>query len=321
MYADADVREAELEMDVQSSATGERIEAYDLTSKKAAIRGGVPGLDIVGERFAASFRRTLSSALRQTCEIHAVSTEAIKFADFILQVPRPTGLFVFQMYPLPGGSAVVIDGQLLMALVDSMCGGIEGDLKGHPKNLDRDLTHLELRLLTRLAAPMAEDLEHAWRPLASVRPEFSQIVVRPELSRLAEDPESVLFSVFEIQMGDFRSPMGIILPMPTIEPIKERLVNVSHVPVHIRGAAGGPQMVDHLSEVDVDLSVELGRSSIDVRRLMSLAVGDILRLDTSAESSLLATVEGEAKFLGQPEAAGSSLTFKIEQRLDEKRSS
>jgi flagellar motor switch protein FliM len=319
MYADAVVREPELEMDVQSSTTSGPVEAYDLTSKRS-LRGGVPGLDIVGERFAASFRRTLSSALRQTCEIHAVSTEAIKFADFILQVPRPTGLFVFQMHPLPGGSAIVIDGHLLMALVDSMCGGIEPDLNGYPKNLDRDLTHLELRLLTRLAAPMGEDLENAWRPLASVRPEFTQIVVRPELSHLADDPESVLFSVFEIQVGDFRSPMGIILPMPTIEPIKERLVNVSHVPVHIRGSAGGAQIVDHLPEVDVELSVELGRSSIDVRRLMSLAVGDILRLDTSSDAPLTATVEGEAKFLGQPEAVGSSLTFKIEQRLDDKRS-
>jgi len=294
------------------------LETYDLTSKRASIRGGVPGLDIVGERFAASFRRTLSSALRQACEIHAVSTEAIKFADFILQVPRPTGLFVFQMHPLPGGCAVVIDGHLLMAMVDAMCGGIENNFDGDSQNLDRDLTHLELRLLQRMAAPMAEDLAHAWRPITNVRPEFSQIVVRPELSHLADDPESVLFSVFEIQVGDFRSPMGIILPMPTIEPIKERLVNVSQVPAHIRGGAGGAQIVDHLNEINVDVCVELGRTSINVRDLMNMAVGDILRLDTRSDAPMVATVEGEPKFMGQPEAVGSTLSFKIAQRLDTK---
>ena len=315
---DESAQQPAIDLSAPSLLPGAQIEPYDLTSKRAAIRGGVPGLDIVGERFATSFRRTLSSALRQTCEIQAVSTEAIKFADFILQVPRPTGLFVFQMFPLPGGCAVVIDGHLLMALVDAMCGGKEHDLQSQPEVPDRDLTHLELRLLKRLAGPMSEDLAHAWRPLANIRPDFSQIVVRPELSHLADDPESVLFSVFEIQVGSFRSPLGIILPMPTIEPIKERLVNVSHVPVHVRGVAGGAKISDHLPEVSVELCVELGRTSIDVRRLLQLVKGDVLRLDTRSDAPLVATVEGEAKFLGQPEAEGSSLAFKIEQRFDHK---
>lgn len=291
------------------------VEAYDLTSKRAAMRGGMAGLEIVGERFCTAFRRTLSSALRRACEIQAVSTEVIKFADFILQVPRPTGLFVYQLQPLPGGCAVVIDGHLLLALVDAMCGGPEKDLNESAQGPERDLTQIELRLLRRLAGPMGEDLSQAWRPLARLRPEFTQIVTRPELSHLADDPESVLFSVFEIQIGEFRSPMGIILPTPTIEPIKERLMNVSQVPGHVRGGSGGAQIIDHLPEVSVDISVELGRAEIDVRRLLSMREGDILRLNTRAEAPLQATVEGTPKFTGQPEAVGSTLIFRIDQRL------
>ncbi len=293
----------------------EKLEPYDLTSKRAAMRGGMPGLDIVGERFCKAFRRTLSSALRRTCEIQAVSTEVIKFADFILQVPRPTGLFVFQLKPLPGGCAVVVDGHLLLAMIDAMCGGGERDLGETSEGPERDLTQIELRLLGRLAGPMTEDLDQAWRPLARLRPEFSQIVTRPELSHLADDPESVLFSVFEIQIGEFRSPMGIILPMPTIEPIKERLTNVSQVPGHVRGGSGGAQIIDHLPGVEVEVDVELGRAQIDVRQLLGLSEGDILRLDTRADAPLVAAVEGEVKFLGQPEAVGNTLSFKVERRL------
>lgn len=287
--------------------------SYDLTGKRSR-QGGLPGLEIIAERFAVSFRRTLSSALRQSCDLRPISTEVILFSDFVLQVPRPTGLFVFQMNPLPGGCAVVIDGHLLLALVDALCGGGNIDLENSPQMTERDLTTVEHRLLRRLAQPMCDDLRHAWEPIAALRPEFGQIVVRPELSHLADDPESVLFSVFEIQVGNFSSPLGIILPMPTVEPIKDRLLRVSHVPGHVRGK-GGTGLAEHIPDIEVELSVELGRTSIDVRKLLSLKEGDVLRLDTGSEAPLRATIEGETKFLGTPDVSGSILVFTIEERV------
>lgn len=292
------------------------VENYDLTGKSHALRGGMPGLNIVCERFAASFRRTLSSSLRQMCDIQPVNTEVIKFSDFILQVPRPTGLFVFQLSPLPGGCAVVVDGHLLMVMVDAMCGGFEKEMDGPPPSAERDLTHIELRLLQRLAPSMAEDLSHAWEPLAHIEPEFSRIVVRPELSHLADDPESILFSVFEIQIGQFTSPLGLILPTPTIEPIKERLLRVSHVPGHVRGGKGGSRIAEHLPNIELEVSVELGRSEIDISSLLSLAEGDVLRLDTSSDAPLRAMVEDQCKFYGHPDTSGSTLIFTIDQRVE-----
>ncbi len=292
---------------------GADVESYDLTGKSRAMRGGMPGLEIFGERFSISFRRTLSSALRQTCELRPVSTEVIKFADFILQVPRPTGLFVFQLEPLPGGCAVVIDGQLLMALVDSMCGGGEKDLEENAPQAERDLTNVELRLLRRMAQPLTEDISYAWEPLASLKASFDQIVVRPELSHLADEPESILFSVFEVSVGGFKSPLGVLIPMSTIEPIKERLMRVSHVPGHVRGGRGS-RVAEHLPEIDVDVCVELGRAEVDVRTLMGLNVGDVLRLDSNAEAPLVATVEDKVKFRGSPDAAGSTLVFVVGER-------
>lgn len=314
-------REALAESGMQPSGVLHRnptgdLEAYDLTGRSHAVRGGMPGLSIICERFASAFRRTLSSAIRQTCDIQPVNTEVIKFSDFILQVPRPTGLFVFQLPPLPGGCAVVIDGHLLTHLVDAMCGGQTGDLEAPAQPVERDLTHIELRLLRRLAPSMAEDLTYAWTPLATVDPEFSRIVVRPELSHLADDPEAILFSVFEIQIGRFSSPLGIILPTPTIEPIKERLLRVSHVPGHVRGGKGGSRVIEHLPEVEVEMSIELGRTEIDVSTLMNLSEGDVLRLDTNADAPLRAIIEDHCKFYGQPDASGSTLVFTIDQRAE-----
>ena len=287
--------------------------SYDLTDKRAQS-DGLPGLEIVSERFAVTLRRTLSSALRQSTEVKPMSTEVILFRDFVQQVPRPTGLFVFQMEPLPGGCAVVVDGHLLLGLVDSLCGGGNSDLTKGPRMTDRDLTQVEHRLLHRLAQPMSEDLAHAWAPIKDLQPRFDKIVVRPELSHLADDAEAVLFSVFEIQVGSFTSPLGILMPMPTVEPIKDRLMRVSHVPGNVRGQSGA-RLSEHIPDVHVELCVEFGRCEIDVRRLLSLEEGQVLRLDTGANMPLRATVEGEAKFLGTPDVSGSTLTFTINQRV------
>ncbi len=300
---------------IAAERPGVRVEPCDLTRRPTTIQAGFPGLDIVSERFAASFRRTLSSALRQSCDIQAIGTDSIKFSDFVLQVPRPTGLFVFQMAPLPGGCAVVTDGHLLLALVDAMCGGAERGLDAQPEGDERELTHLELRLLHRLARPMGEDLAEGWRPLASLRPEFTQLVVRPELCQLADDAEAAFFSVFEIQSGRYRSPLGLLTPASAVEPLKERLLHVSRMPAHARHTTGG-QIAEHLPEVEVEVCVELGRAHIDLRTLLNLAEGDVLRLDARADAPLVATIEGEPKFTGRPEASGSALDFKIEARRD-----
>ena len=295
----------------------DKVESYDLTQSRN-MSGGMPGLEIIGERFAASFKRTLATTLRQACDIQALSIELITFRDFILQVPRPTGLFVFQLPPLPGGCAVVIDGHLLLSLVDAFCGGPETKLDNSEAPIERELTKIELTLLNRLAKPMLSNLAHAWEPILPLEPDFSQIVIRPELSRLADEPETVIFAVFEIVLGKFRSPMGIILPMSTIEPVRERLMRVSHVPGHVRSSQPGQRLIEHLPEINLDLDIELGRTSIDVRTLLALKEGDILRLENRSDQPILATIEGKPKFRGTPESSGSAMTFQITDIIDPK---
>lgn len=294
----------------KTADTNAEVENYDLTQSRN-MSGGMPGLEIIGERFAASFKRTLATSLRQACDIQALSIELITFRDFILQVPRPTGLFVFQLPPLPGGCAIVIDGHLLLSLVDALCGGPETSFDASGSPMERELTRIELMLLNRLAKPMLSNLAHAWEPIMRLQPDFSQIVIRPELSRLADEPETVVFAVFEIAMGKFRSPMGIILPMSTIEPVRERLMRVSHVPGHVRSSQPGQRLVEHLPEIDIDMDIELGRTSIDVRTLLALKEGDILRLENRSDMPILATIEGKPKYRGTPESSGSVMTFQI----------
>ena len=79
---------------------------YDLTSQDRIIRGRMPTLEIIHDRFVRMFRLTLSSALRKVVDISVRSTELIKFGEFLKTLPVPSSLNLFRMNPLDRKSVV-----------------------------------------------------------------------------------------------------------------------------------------------------------------------------------------------------------------------
>ena len=61
---------------------------FDLTAQDRIIRGRMPTLEIIHDRFVRLFRLTLSNALRKVVDISVRSTELIKFGEFLKTLLR-----------------------------------------------------------------------------------------------------------------------------------------------------------------------------------------------------------------------------------------
>ena len=83
------VTDGEIETEAEYVADDSGIVPYDLTSQERIIRGRMPTLDIINQRFSRLFRNALSSALRKVLDISAVSTDTVKFGEFIKSLPVP----------------------------------------------------------------------------------------------------------------------------------------------------------------------------------------------------------------------------------------
>ena len=103
-------------------ADGEAV-AYDLGSQDRIIRGRMPTLDMVNERFVRSLRISMFNMLRRSADINIVGVKMVKFSEYVRGLYMPTNLNLIQIKPLRGTGLFVIDPKLVFATVDNFFGG------------------------------------------------------------------------------------------------------------------------------------------------------------------------------------------------------
>ena len=113
------------EKDDEEEYDPEEIVSFDLTAQDRIIRGRMPTLEIIHDRFVRLFRLTLSNALRRVVDINVRSTELIKFGEFIKTLPVPTSMNLFRMTPLRGNAMMVFETRLVFTLVEMFFGEVE----------------------------------------------------------------------------------------------------------------------------------------------------------------------------------------------------
>ena len=97
--------------------------AFDLANQDRIIRGRMPVLEIVNDRFARLCTNALSNAVRKRVELNPISIDMTKFGEFIRSLPVPTSINIFKMDPLRGNAIMVVDSRLVFALVENIFGG------------------------------------------------------------------------------------------------------------------------------------------------------------------------------------------------------
>ena len=198
----------------------EEVISFDLTAQDRIIRGRMPTLEIIHDRFVRLFRLTLSNTLRRVVDINVRSTELIKFGEFIKTLDVPTSMNLFRMTPLRGYSMIVFETRLVFSLIEMFFGG---SVEIEAKTEGRDFTEIESRMIKRVIISGLEDLQTSWRPVFPVQINYSRTEVNPQFVSIVPHSEIVIVVTFDVEIG--RSPMAITICVPysMIEPIRTRL--------------------------------------------------------------------------------------------------
>lgn len=274
---------------------GEDIIPYDLTSQDRIIRGRMPTLEIIHDRFVRMFRLTLSSALRKVVDISVRSTELIKFGEFLKTLPVPSSLNLFRMNPLRGNAIMVIETRLVFTLIDLFFGGT-GELE--VKAEGRDFSAIEQRMIKRVVISALEDLQTSWRPVFPVQITYTRSEVNPQFVAIVPHSEVVVVVTFDVEMG--RAPMSITLCIPysMIEPIRAKLNAGFQSDQNEVDTTWLNRFRTNLQMAKIDAVVELGRAELSVKKFLELKPGDIVPLNQEVDKPLAVSVEGIVKFRG-----------------------
>ncbi len=296
----AAVSEGEIETSETGSGGGPKddrvVVVYDLTSQDRIIRGRLPQLDVIYEKFMRAFRVSLSSALRKIASLNHASTDFLKFGEFINTLPMPTCMSVLRFSTLRGSALFVIESKLAYALVDSFFGG---DDRPYSKVEGKDFTPIEISIVRKVVDLAIEDLEAAWESIHPIECSFVRTEVNPQFVGIVPPTDVVIASAFDVELENANGTITLVIPYSTIEPIKQKLSTGFQVESDQTDKKLWTSIIrDQLLDTELEVKVNLGHSEISLKELMSLKEGDVIPLDQDANGEFDILVQEVKKYKG-----------------------
>ncbi len=303
----------EIEVETDQGPDEDGVIAYDLTNQDRIIRGRMPTLEIINDRFARLFRTSISGALRKVVDVSTTSVDMIKFGEFMRSLPVPTSLHIFRMDPLRGHAIMVIETRLVFNLVDLFFGG---DGKSEIKIEGRDFTPIENRITKRVVEMVMSDLQKSWEPVHPLEMVYVRSEINPQFAGIVPPTDVVVVIKFDLEMEQAAGTIIVCIPYATIEPIREKLyagfqsdkLEVDYTWIR--------RLKEQLCQAELEIKVILGGTHITGKELLELKLGDVLQLDQDVSDPIVAYVEGVPKFLGVPGLAEGNQAFKVIERIE-----
>ncbi len=187
------------------------IRSYDFSSQDRIVRGRMPTLDMINERFARYFRISLFNLLRRTAEVAIVGTQVLKFSEFIRSQFVPTNLNLIRFKPLRGRALIVMDPTLVFTAVDNYFGGSG---RFYNKIEGREFTPMEMRVIRILLELAFKDLREAWKPVMEIHPEYIHSEVNPQFANIVSPSDIVINATVHIELEGGGGIFILHCPMP-----------------------------------------------------------------------------------------------------------
>ena len=268
--------------------------SYDLASQDRIVRGRLPTLEMINERFVRLWRIGLFNLIRRSADLSVRGIEMIKFGDYLRSLYVPTNLNLVRLKPLRGTGLIVFEPKLVFTVVDNFFGG---DGRYPAKIEGREFTPTEMRVIQLMLKQTFSDLVEAWAPVLGVEFDYLNSEVNPHFANIVSPREYVVVSRFYVELDGGGGEVHITLPYSMLEPIRELLdAGIQSDRVHDDDSFR-VTMHEQLRTAEVTVSSVLAEKRINLRELTRLKVGDILPIDVP--KSVPVCVEQVPVFTGE----------------------
>ena len=269
------------------------VQTYDLTNQDRVIRGKMPTLDLIYERFVRLFRMSLSNSLRKIASISIISTDLLKFGEFVNTLPIPSCVGILRSESLRGPALLVFESKLAYALIDSYFGGTD---RPYTKSDGKEFTRIELMIMNKVMQLSIADLEEAWAPVHKIGLMHLRTETNPQFVGVVPLSDVIISTTFEVELENASGTIALVIPYSTIESIKNKLNSSFQSDSDRADRVWIENLETHMEAVNANVSVNLGETQITVGDLVNLNIGDIIPLSQDCDGELMLNVEGVPKF-------------------------
>ena len=267
---------------------------YELGRQPPIIRGRMPGLEAVYDRFARIFAQSFSHHVRRPVTIMRRSTELVSFRDYLGAMTTPASLSIFGMNPLQGHALFVFEHHLVHLLIDLLFGGAGWFENPPPK---REFTGIEIRMLSKVVFSALEDLGKAWKRLTPLEPYFERMEVQPKFAAIVPQEEVVASTTFDVEINRVPYTMSICLPYLMLDPVRLQIEAGKTSYDEDVNAVNVSRLEENLRNSKVNVKVALGEARMSLRNFLTLKTGDRIILNQDQDKPLKVIVQEKLKYL------------------------
>ena len=272
--------------DVPTEAAPERDEAreYDFSHNTRIVRGRMPTLEMINERFGRLLRTSIYNLLRRAPVISVGSVQIVKFAEYVRTLHLPTSLNLVKFSPLRGTGLVILDPKLVFALVDLFFGG-----KGrHAKIEGREFTPIENDIINSLLNSAFANIRTAWAHIADLHIEKVGSEMNPHFANIVSPTEIVVVTRFSVELDGSGGDFHITMPYSMIEPLREVLDSGMQSDRVEQDDRWSQTLKHEVGDAPIEIRALLGHSTVTLSELMNLKAGDVLGTDFTGTLTLIA---------------------------------
>jgi flagellar motor switch protein FliM len=240
---------------------------YNLASQERIVRGRMPTMEIVNERFARNARIGLFNLIRKSPEVSIGGVKMHKYSAFLREIVVPTNFNIMSVRPLRGSGLIVLEPGFVFAVIDAMFGGIG---KFHTRIEGREFSPTEQRIIARLVEVVIAEYERAWSGVYPLDLEYQRSEMQPQFANIATPGEIVVASSFTLEIGDAAGTLHFCIPYSTLEPIRDVLYST------MQGDANEPDrrwvnlLQQQIQAAEVELVADLATAPATVAPLLAL---------------------------------------------------
>jgi flagellar motor switch protein FliM len=294
----------------QEEAPSGGIRDYDLSSQERIVRGRMPTMEVINERFARNIRIGLFNFIRKSPEVAIGGIKVQKYSAFLREIVVPTNFNIVSVKPLRGSGLIVCDPNLVFAVIDALFGGAG---KYHTRIEGRDFSPTEQRVILRLVEVITAEYRKAWTGVYPLDLEYQRSEMQPQFANIATPSEIVVATSFTLEVGDTSGTVHFCIPYSTLEPIRDVLYST------IQGDSAEPDrrwvklLQNQIQSALVELGAAPAHAPATVEQLLSFKPGDFIELDL--EPVIEAKVDGVPIFDCHYGTSNGRYSIKIDQLL------
>jgi flagellar motor switch protein FliM len=256
-----------------AAESSDGVRAYNVGTQERIVRGRMPTLELINERFARYLRIGLFNYMHRTTEISVGPIRVQKYSEFIRNLVVPTNLNLVVAKPLRGTALFVFDPNLVFLVVDNMFGG---DGRFHTRVEGRDFTATEQRIIQGLLNVVFAEYARSWKPVYDLTFEYIRSEMNSQFANIATPSDIVISTTFSLEFGGSAAEMHLCFPYSMIEPIRELLYSSMQSDQLSSDKRWIVMLRKQLKDADVEIAAKLATTTVTLGQILKMKAGDII---------------------------------------------